>query len=64
MKIGSIEYLTPQEFAEAKGCSLKTVYNFINNGEDSDGYKVVTEVILKKTMINLNRYRGVLVGAK
>lgn len=64
MKIGSIEYLTPQEFAEAKGCSLKTVYNMINNGEDSDGYKVVTEVILKKTMINLNKYKGFLKGVK
>jgi hypothetical protein len=64
MKIGSIEYLTPQEFAEAKGCSLKSVYNWINNGEDSDGYKVVTEVILKKTMINLNKYKGFLVGAR
>jgi hypothetical protein len=57
-KFGQVKYLV----AEAKGCSLKTVYNMINNGEDSDGYKVVTEVILKKTMINLNRYKGVLVG--
>jgi hypothetical protein len=64
MKIGSIEYLTPQEFAESKGCSLKSVYNWINNGEDSDGYKVVTEVILKKTMINMNQYKGFLVGAR
>jgi len=64
MKIGRIEYLSPQEFADIKGCSLKTVYNFMNNGEDSDGYKVVTEVILKKKMINVTKYKGTLVGAK
>jgi len=64
MKIGSIEYYTPQEFADAKGCSLKTVYNMMNAGEDSDGYKVVTEIILKKKMINMNKYRGTLKGVK
>jgi hypothetical protein len=60
MKIGNIEYLNPQEFAEAKGCSLKTVYNWINAGEDSDGYKIVVEDILKKTMINIDTYQGKL----
>ena len=60
MKIGEVEYLTPQEFADKKGCSLKTVYNMMNNGEDSDGYKVVTEIILKKKMINVTNYQGTL----
>jgi hypothetical protein len=64
MKIGSVEYLTPQEFADRKGISLKSCYNWINAGEDSDGYKVVTEVILKKKMINLNKYKGRLEGTK
>jgi hypothetical protein len=64
MKIGSVEYLTVEEFAEKKGCSLKTAYNWINAGEDSDGYKVVTEVILKKKMININKYKGRLEGTK
>ena len=64
MKIGSIEYYTPQEFADAKGCSLKTAYNYMNNGEDNDGYKVVVEEILKKKMVNMNKYKGQLKGVK
>jgi len=64
MKIGSVEYLTVEEFAEKKGCSLKTAYNWVNSGEDSDGYKIYSDKILKKTMININRYKGRLEGTK
>ena len=64
MRIGRIEYLTPQEFADAKGCSLKSVYNYMKEGFDSDGYKVIVEVILKKKMIDATKYKGKLKGVK
>ena len=64
MKIGSIEYYTPQEFADAVGISLKSAYNWMNAGEDSNGYKVVVEEILKKKMVNMNKYKGQLKGVK
>ena len=48
MKIGNFEYLTPKEFAKAKGCSEKTVYNWMNAGEDSNGYIICVEKLLNK----------------
>jgi hypothetical protein len=60
MKIGKTEYLTVKDFAKAKGCSLKTAYNWINAGEDSDGYKIEWDRILEKTLVNIDLYKGKL----
>ena len=59
MKIGNFEYLTPKEFAKAKGCSEKTVYNWMNAGEDSNGYIICVEKLLNKKMINIDKYKGI-----
>lgn len=60
MIIDGKEYLTPQQFADAKGCSLKTVYNYMNAKEDSSGFRVDVEEIIGRKVINITEYKGKL----
>lgn len=60
MIINTEHYLTPEQFAKAKGCSLKTVYNFLKAKEDSDGYRILSEEFFGKKVINIGLYKGKL----
>lgn len=60
MTIDGTEYLTPQQFATARGISLKSAYNWINAKEDSSGFRIESMDFVGRKLINISNYKGKL----